>query len=316
LTISRLLGRIRVVVLVVSVVLVVILSSRPASAWSNGGPSSSTSAPRFGTHDWIAQHALDWIPVTEKQFLEDNLNAFLYGTELPDFADAIGGDGIGDTQDHHLYYHSDGRLQDDAAARRARDTFSTALDRLRAGDYPSAAKWAGTMAHYIGDLGVFGHVMGAPTDWGTENHHDDYETYVKDRTTSYASSYDTALAFDGNLENLSAYDATLRLAHDTTFDDSGQDHTALWMDQNYDWSNSAFNARVGRSLSLSVNAVADVLHTLWVEAGKPVGGIYDFLAANALAIAFLIVVLLTPVVIILLTKSKKRRSKRRGRRRN
>jgi hypothetical protein len=312
LTIARQLGRIRVVVVVVSVVLVVIFASRPTSAWSNGGPSSSTSAPRYGTHDWIAQHALSWIPDTEKQFLEDNLNAFLYGTELPDFEDAIGEDGIGDAQNHHVYYHSDGRLQDDAAARRARDTFSTALDRLRAGDYPSAARWAGTMAHYIGDLGVFGHVMGAPTDWGTENQHDDYETHVMDCTTSYVSYYDAALAFDGNLEDLSAYDATLKLAHDTTFDDSGQGHAALWMDQNYDWNNSAFTARVELSLNLSVNAVADVLHTLWVEAGKPTGGVYDFLAANALEITFLIVVLLTSMVIILLTKTERHRSRRRS----
>ena len=286
------------------------------AAWSNGGSSSSVSVPRYGTHDWIAQHALDWMPTVERQFLDDNLNAYLYGTELPDFLDAVGGDGIGDSQNHHVYYHADGRLQDDVAAERARDTFATALDKLRAGDYAGAAKWAGTMAHYIGDLGVFGHVMGASTDWGTENHHDDYETYVKDHTSSYASSHDAALAFDGNLENLSAYDATLRLAHDTTFDDSGQGHTAVWMDQNYNWGNSAFNSRVDRSLSRSVNAVADALHTLWVEAGKPTKGLLDFLAENALALASVIAVLVILVIIFLISRPKRhgRTQRRRNRR--
>jgi len=269
----------------------------------------------YGTHDWIAQHALDWIPAAQKQFLEDNLNSYLYGTELPDLRDAVGGDGIGDSQSHHVYFYSDGRLQDDAGARRARETFANALDRLRTGDYAGAAKWAGTMAHYIGDLGVFGHVMGASTAWGAENHHDDYETHVKDLTSSYTSSYDASLAFDGNLENLSAYDAAVRLAHDTTFDESGQGHTAVWMDQNYDWSNAAFNARVGRSLCLSTNAVADVLHNLWVEAGMPSRSLYDFLAENALVIAFIIILLLTPVVVVVFANSKKRRKLRRNRRR-
>ena len=302
------------VFLAISLMLIVLSSSRPAAAWSNGGPSSSTSAPRYGTHDWIAEHALGWIPAAEKQFLDDNLNAYLYGTELPDFSDAIGGDGIGDSYDHHVYYHADGRLQDDAAAERARDAFGTALDRLRSGDFAGAAKWAGTMAHYIGDLGVFGHVMGAPTDWGAENYHDEYETHVQDLTGNYISTLDAALNFDGNLENLSAYDATLRLAHDTTFDDSGQGRTALWMDQNYDWSNTAFNARVGRSLSLSVNAVADVLHTLWVEAGKPTKGLYDILAENALAIAIIAVTALL-VMVLLISRSKKHAEFRRHERR-
>jgi hypothetical protein len=38
-----------------------------------------------------------------------------------------------------------------------------------------------------------------------------------------------------------------------------------WMDQNYDWGNTAFCDRCGESLNLAVNAVADVLHTFYVE---------------------------------------------------
>lgn len=34
--------------------------SLPGAAWSNGGYSSDPTHPDYGTHDWIAQHALDW----------------------------------------------------------------------------------------------------------------------------------------------------------------------------------------------------------------------------------------------------------------
>jgi len=42
------------------------------------------------------------------------------------------------------------------------------------------------------------------------------------------------------------------------------------MDQNYNWNNPTFKNRCGESLNLAVNYLADVLHTLWVEAGKPI----------------------------------------------
>ena len=53
-----------------------------AQCWSNGGYSTDPSHPDYGTHDWIAQHALDWMPTQEKQYILDNLAAYLYGTEL------------------------------------------------------------------------------------------------------------------------------------------------------------------------------------------------------------------------------------------
>jgi len=51
------------------------------TAWSNGGYSEDPSNPDYGTHDWIAQHALEWLPASEKQYIEDNLAVYLYGTE-------------------------------------------------------------------------------------------------------------------------------------------------------------------------------------------------------------------------------------------
>ena len=233
------------------------------SAWSNGGYSSDPSNPDYGTHDWIAQHVLDWLPDAEKQYITDNLATYLYGTELPDNAGAE--DGIGDTFNHHNYYSSGGVMTDDAAAVRASEVYGETLTFLVAGDLANAAKHAGIMIHYIADVAVFGHVMGSGTDWGAEEHHSDYETYVNQRTSSYDVDFNSYLSFDGSLTNISAYDAAKDLAYDTTFDVDG-DLTCVWMDQNYDWSNPTFRDRCGESLNLAVNYIADVLHTLYVEA--------------------------------------------------
>jgi len=238
------------------------------AAWSNGGLTTDPSSPKYGTHDWVAQHALDWLPDEEKQFIIGNLNLYLYGTELPDNGKAP--DGIGDTTKHHFYYNSAKAVVDDVGAVRASEVYVQVLNFLKSGDLEDGVKYAGAMTHYIADLAVFGHVMGAGTPWGSERHHSDYEEYVNGRTSTYVSEFNSYLIFDGKLGTLSAYDAAENLAYDTTFDSSGNGLTCVWMDQNYDWSDSTFKSRCGESLNLAVNFLADVLHTLWLEAGKPI----------------------------------------------
>jgi hypothetical protein len=230
--------------------------------WSNGGFSADPAHPDYGTHDWIAEHALDWLPAQEKQFLIDNKASYLYGTELPDNGQAP--DGIGDTTKHHVYFFANGSLQDDAAAVRAREEYDKAISLYRAGNQAEAAKELGVVAHYIADMAVFGHVMGASTAWGAEAHHSDYEDYAQARTDNYAGAFNSYLAFDGSLSTSSAYDAALTLARDTTFDAGGQ-LTCVWMDQHYNWNDATFKNRSGESLNLAVNAVADVLHTFSTE---------------------------------------------------
>ena len=232
--------------------------STRVSGWSNGGYSADAANPDYGTHDWIAEHALDWLPLGEKQFLLDNKAIYLYGTELPDNGQAA--DGIGDNTKHHVYYFANGSVQDDVAADRASEEYAKAVAAYNAGNFSDAAKQLGIVTHYVVDVTVFGHVMGAATDWGTETHHSDYEDYVLTRTNSYVDDFDSYLVFDGSLSTLSAYDATLMLANDTTFG-GAENLTCVWMDQNYDWSNATFRNRSGESLNLAVNAVADVLHT-------------------------------------------------------
>ena len=242
------------------------LTVNVARGWSNGGFSSDPSHPVYGTHDWIAQHALDWLPVGEKYHILDYLSDYLYGTELPDNGGAP--DGIGDTVLHHVYYSSNGSVQDDASAVRARTEYFIALNYSKAGNYAMAAKTLGIMSHYIVDMGVFGHVMGASTDWGAEVHHSDYEAYVNDRTSNYTASFNSYLVFDGSLDLYTAYDATMSVACDTTFG-GPLGLSCVWMDANYNWSDPVFSNRAGESLNLVVNRLADVLHRFFVEGLTP-----------------------------------------------
>ncbi|MGQ9544317.1 MAG: C39 family peptidase [Candidatus Bathycorpusculaceae bacterium] len=231
--------------------------------WGNGGFSSDPSNPNYGTHDWIAHHALDWLPQEEKWFITENIANYLYGTELPDNASVPGG--IGDTTKHHVYYFANGSLQNNASAVRAEEEYGKAVSYFKAGDLANASLRLGIMAHYISDVAVFGHVMASGTDWGNEMHHSDYENYVLTRTNSYEDEFNVFLSFDGKLSQTSAYEAALALAYDTTFDSSGHGLTCVWMDRNYNWSNPTFKNRCGESLNLAVNLIADVLYTFYQE---------------------------------------------------
>jgi hypothetical protein len=238
-----------------------------AVGWSNGGYSANPASPDYGTHDWIADHALDWLPVAEKQWILDHNAAYLFGTETPDRRGC--GDCIGDTNTHHVYYRGDGSLQDDAAANRARQVYDQALAAVASGNWTRVAVLIGAMTHYIDDLAVFGHVMGSATDWGSEVHHSDYEDYVSACTSTYSSEFTAFLAFDGDLYPHDPYDAALLLAFDTTFG-GAIGRNAAWMDHHYDWSNSEFRSRAGESINLAVNYLADVLHGFWLAAGRPI----------------------------------------------
>jgi hypothetical protein len=240
-----------------------------AYAWGNGGYSADANNPRYGTHDFIAHHALDWVPDELDFWIRANLSAYLYGTELPDNANAPAGDGIGDTSKHHVYFRSDGSLQDGIAAVRATETYDRTLAFLGSADYGNAARWMGITTHYVADVAVFGHVMGSATDWGAETHHSDYENWVGARTNRYNATFAACLSFDGQLESITAYNATLHVAHDTTFDERGRGLTAKWMDDNYNTTDPTFLSRVCESINLATNMIADLIYAIAVETGIP-----------------------------------------------
>jgi len=235
--------------------------SAPVWAWKNGGYTDPDNNPKFGTHDWIALQATNWLPEEERWWILKSLDQYLLGNELPDNAGHPLG--IGDTALHHVYYDSSESLTDDSSAVRALTEYDLALGFLNEGDYSAAALHAGIMSHYIVDVGVFGHVMGSGTDWGAEVHHSDYEDRVETRTDEYPTdTFSTYISYDGTLSEIDAYDASLDIAYDTTFDTDGT-LTCVWMDANYDWNNQIFVDRAGESVNLCVNTLADVLHTLY-----------------------------------------------------
>ncbi len=227
-----------------------------AGAWSNGGYSADPDNPDYGTHDWIADMALD-MQTRDVTFLKTTYHAkFLLGTEAPDNPEFIG-----DTFNHHVYFTSTHLLEDDACALRAEDMYQLARDGLEAADYDNAAYYIGAMAHYIADPGVFGHTMGAYTDWGAEVHHSDYENEVDSRIDSLPTPAGFSLA------DMDAYNATIFLAENITFG-NGQIQSNVWMDSNYNWTNPAFVTSTMASLNRSVSAVAASINHLIIQAGS------------------------------------------------
>ncbi len=223
-------------------------------AWSNGGYSADPSDPDYGTHDWIADQALT-IQVRDVSFLSSTYHSrYLLGTEAPDNPDYIG-----DATNHHVYYYSSGTVQDDKSAVRASQMYAAALAHMEGSDYYNAAYEIGAMAHYVADVGVFGHTMGVATDWGAEIHHSDYENGIESMLDSLASPVGIQLG------DQDARSATLGLAEDITFG-QGDMKSNIWMDANYDWSNTIFVASALSSLNSSVAAVAAAVNHLMIEA--------------------------------------------------
>ena len=233
------------------------------SAWSNGGYTDEGNIPVFGTHDWIALQAVDLVPLEESWWLLENLDSYLLGTELPDNSGLP--QGYGDTGLHHVYYNSEGVLIDDSAANRAQEEYTKALEAFDDGNYELASLYLGSMSHYISDLGVFGHVMGSGTEWGTELHHSDYESSSDTRMDEYPEDDFTIYIVGDSLDLTTAYDGAVNVAYDTTFDLDGS-LSCTWMDTNYDWGNTVFVDRAGESVNLCVNTVADVIHSFYTAA--------------------------------------------------
>jgi hypothetical protein len=224
-----------------------------ARAWSNGGYSADPDNPDYGTHDWIADMALT-LQTRDATFLTTTYHSlFLLGTEAPDNPQYIG-----DSTNHHVYFHASGLIQDDISAARASQIYQIALGYLLEGDKQSAAYDIGALSHYVSDPGVFGHTMGAYTDWGAETHHSDYENVVESMTGSLSPPTGMSLG------DSDAYNATLDLAKNITFGE-GAIKSNVWMDTNYDWSDATFAASAMSSLHESVAAVAAVINHLLIE---------------------------------------------------
>jgi TolB protein len=224
----------------------------PAGAWSNGGYSTDLNNPVPGTHDLILEMAINMLPSEMKDKI--NLPAAYYGSEIPDCR----GNAycLRDVVKHHVYFKADGTLQDDAGAIRAQEEYDLAESALKSGDIYNFSLHLGAMSHYISDVAVFGHTMGVDTDWGREIHHSGYENYVENHLDSFKNA-----SFDGAYNEISAYNATLNLAKETTFNST---YPNVWMDKNYNWTNPDYISRTEYLINYDTNLVADVIHKLLI----------------------------------------------------
>jgi hypothetical protein len=277
---------------------------KTAVAWSNGGYTTDQNNPKYGTHDWIADHAMNLLPSNESGWLTQNKNAFLYGTEAPDNSAALfqGRKGYGDTTHHHNYY-SGIICIDSSASQRAGEEYQKALACLQNGSYALAAWFAGAMTHYIDDLACWAHVLNNESSTA----HSDFESQVDKVTGSYGASM-FAVTFDGTLETISASNAATALGQNT-YTDGGATYNAWWMNVNFQsgWTNvnqwsQPFKNRAMESINLAVNTVADVLHTLAVESGTnlPLGGEGIQISPETIAIIFIVIVMAIVVVAMFL----------------
>ena len=253
-----------------SIILFIILAfaSTTAHPWSNGGYSVDFNNPKFGTHDWLAQHALNFLPKQNRIWIDKHFNAYLLGTEAPDNSklNFMNYPCYGDTRKHHIYYLTDESgivIGEDDAALRAQEEYYKAKKALNDANLQAAAYYAGSLSHYISDVAVFGHVMGKNSPWGQEKHHSDYEQYVQRRTNKYINgTFEIYLIFDGALDStISAYQAAYSIGYITTFG-RGKTKSCTWMDANYNWKNQTFINSCGDSLNRATNVITDILYRL------------------------------------------------------
>lgn len=269
---------IRLMSKLICVVMTIWLLTITAYAWTNGigSPNTDPNNPIIGTHDRMLNRAIEMLPTNLQAKID--IIAADYGSEMPDFnsteCNCIYG--IGDQGYHQVYYHKDGTLQQDSSARRAQEEYDLAMTYFNAGDKYNFSLHVGAMSHYIADVSNFAHTMGPLSDWGNEGNiiHGAYENFVSDAHVKFFNN--TSIKFDGTYSLISAYEATLNSANDTTFDNkfgSGL-YTNVWMDNSVNNSlGSSINlsyidadprliVRTSQSLNYNVNLIADVIYTM------------------------------------------------------
>jgi hypothetical protein len=263
--------------------LLTLLLTVSASGWSNGGKSNKITSPKFGTHDWIAYEAyrlakddanLNWI--------KNNLNAFFLGTEAPDTSAFVSSftteGGYSDaTQCHCVLYDDDLEVVKNRASIRAQQEFERAREALQNGNKKKAAFHAGAMAHYIGDLSQFMHIMGSGSRWGSEDQslHSRYEEVIEltINATTRKSSLLSAFIVEVDVPGDDAEEIALSVAK---FVDTGGGtiRTTGWMYEKWEihyangeakpasgW-NSKFLEQTRRNVNMSINGIAELLVAL------------------------------------------------------
>jgi hypothetical protein len=252
--------------------LVLLVSPAPALSWTNGQPGNAStdqpaecSKPPYSTHDWIAEHALALLPDDEKVWLVPHKAMYLLGTEAPDnrlitVSCKSPHRGYDDrSQGHNVRWSADFKtMTKDRAPVRAQEEYNKAALAFRQGSASAAAFYLGAMAHYIGDLAQYGHIISDP------QFHSPYERWAAQRTGSVdAGHFERYIEGDG-LVRRSAFTAGKRIAL-AVGRGKGKILPATEMLARFNDKDDVYLDSVGTSLNLAVNELADVLHTFFLN---------------------------------------------------
>ncbi|MFC1640801.1 cell wall-binding repeat-containing protein [Patescibacteria group bacterium] len=249
--------------------------------------------PNYGTHDWIADHAKNLLPRYERKWIDQNRRNFLLGTEAPDNASLQvfpGVYGYGDFYNHEIWFNASQQVTKDNAAVRAQEEFELSNSKL-----PWSERWAayyaGTLAHYVGDISAYPHVMGSGSHRGEESHHSEYERGVNEWMKRYAGGlFEQYISADG-LAVADPYDETIDVAAKVDFGD-GALLDAGWMNTNLplignSWrpqSEVTYRRSAGLAMNEAVNSLADLYHTLAVQNGYVVERYQEYRSSTKAAI--------------------------------
>ena len=259
-------------------VLVLFFVTSAPQAWSNGGKSTSANIPKFGTHDYIAFQGYKL--AGRPDFIKQNLNAFFIGTEAPDSGKALFPSAAGTYADtlkcHCILFDVNGEVSKDRLEVRVQEEFDKAKAALASGNRKLAAFYAGAMAHYLGDLSQFCHIMGVESHWGSENKtvHSNYEKVVdktikfQTRSSSLLDPFIHMVSLPGTTARAVALSVALFAENGGAGADPRVMHThyqtLMTKHKNTDpmaW-DALFRDQTGKSINVSVNGVAKTLKML------------------------------------------------------
>ncbi len=247
----------------------------PVQGWNNGQKGNTTtttkaecSNPPYGTHDWIADHALELLPPAEKAWLTAHRAIYLIGTEAPDHRNiplscGVPHRGYDDrSQGHSVEWNAGATaMVNDRPAVRAQQEYSKAVIAFQQSQFAHAAFYLGAMAHYIGDCSQYGHT------YSNESNHGNYEAWAAARTASLtAATFRNFIELD-TLVNRTPYTVTRRVARAVFVGQGSQGDIlpAPRMDVLFSTKPAEFVNSVGASLNVGVNELADVLHTFYLN---------------------------------------------------
>ena len=176
--------------------------------------------PNYGTHDWIIHRAKNMLPPMSAPSLTATGMRFCLAQKrqtTPIWTTLAKTPATETSWNQEVYFNADGTVARDAAARRAQEEFNKASAHLPSNER-LGAYYAGTLSHYVADVAVYSHVMGADSHRGNETLHFEYERGVNNQLLTYSGGvFGDDIHFDGELKEVSPYTETINLARGTDF---------------------------------------------------------------------------------------------------